>query len=188
MLWATVHLTCRKFCVSFLEPSPLLRIHLPCISWEGTSMRVCLKIFTSSILISIAFATLLGWPPTPLAACPLAVSSSNFLSALQLLLFFHQLVPTAELVDTALSFKTQSSPSQSIQSWWDGGKTGWVETGLLREQAAQDVGSTVQLGTRNESASSPAPTIFLSCISHRPLHTVTFPSFLPSVFPSFNIF
>ena len=132
-----------------------------------------------------------GVTPTPLAACPLAVSSSNFLSALQLLLFFHQLLgmfPTAELVDTALSFKTQSSPPQSIQSWWDGGKTGWVETGLLREQAAQDVGSPVQLGTRNESASSPAPTIFLSCISHRPLHTVTFPSFLPSVFPSFSIF
>jgi len=127
-----------------------------------------------------ATSVCVGWPPTPLAACPLSVSSSNFLSVLQLLLFFHQLLGmflTAELVDTALSFKTQSSPSQSMQSWWDWGKIGWVETGPLREQAAQDVGSTVQLGTRNESPSCPALTIFLSCVSHRQLHTVIFPSF-----------
>lgn len=159
MLWATVHLACRKFCVSFLEPSSLLRIHPTCISWEETSMRGCLKIFTSSVLISMVFANLLGWPPTLLAVRPLAGPSSNFLSALQLLLFFHQLLgmfPKAELVDTALSFKTQSSPSQSMQSWWDGGKIGWGEAEPLREQAAQGAGSTVQLGTRNESPSSPA--------------------------------
>ena len=218
-------------------------------------MRICLKIFTSSVLISMAFATLLGWSPgegngNPLqysclenpmdrgawwatvygvtkswtwlsdfCVCGVTPNSSGFLPSCCVLQQFSLSLVAPAFLPSAVRYvsysragghssflqntviialpsraqirrstKIQSSPSQSMQSWWDWGKTGWVETGPLREQAAQDVGSTVQLGTRNESPSSPALTIFLSCVSHRPLHTVIFPSFLPSVFPSFNIF
>lgn len=89
----------RKFVFHFLEPSPLLKLYALHFLRGDKHESLSEDLYFLCFDIHVALLPLLGWPPASscLSCCVLQQFSP---SALQLLLFFHQLVPTAELVDS----------------------------------------------------------------------------------------